>query len=283
MSAPAPAPAPASVTVRTPRRRLDVFETVWQVAQVTFRRALRGRRLLGAAAVVLLPAAIALLVRWGGADTKEQERFFFQALSKFHFGIAVPVVAMLFATAFPWPEAEEGTLTYWFTSPVRRSGVLLGRYVASLALGWLLLPLCVLAISLPLSTGEDAGVGRVTEVALTSTLLAYPAYLALFQLVATVFRRGLALGVVYAFVEFFVSLLTGTIVKLTLVHYVRSQLRPAMPKLDRIRVDDVLGANEPAANATCVAVFVGVALTALVLSLVLVERIEYRGRTSQPG
>ena len=111
--------ADADVAPRPARRRLDAFEAVFQVAQLTTRRTLRGRRLIGTLAFVLLPVALSLLVK-SRARPNDQEGFFYGMLSIFHFGIAVPVVALTFATQFPWPEAEEGTLTYWFTSPLRR-------------------------------------------------------------------------------------------------------------------------------------------------------------------
>jgi ABC-type transport system involved in multi-copper enzyme maturation permease subunit len=273
-----PPPLPA---VR--RARLDAFEAVFQVAQLTARRALTGWRVWSALGLALLPAALAALVRAGGADEAAQERFFYGMLSLWQFGITVPVSALLFATAFPWPEAEEGTLTYWFTSPVPRWTVMLGRWLASLAIGSVTLAAGVLAVGLPLRTPPGAETEAVMRSALAATLMAYPAYLALFQLVATRFRWGLVSGVVFVFVENFVSLLTGTIVKLTLIFYVRSLVWPAVPRDSRGAAGDFLRIAEPASSAAAVTTFAVVAVLALGLSLLLVQFIEYRGRASQQG
>jgi ABC-type transport system involved in multi-copper enzyme maturation permease subunit len=265
------------------RKRLDAFEAVFQVAQLTVRRSLKGWRPLIALAVVALPAAIGALVAAGRTDAQAHEHFFYGMLSRYHFGIAVPVVALVFATAFPWPEAEEGTLTYWFTSPIPRWTVSLGRYLAALLVGTIILTIGVFGIGLPLHARPEADLGQVTRVAAAATLMAYPAYLALFQLVSTAFRKGLAFGVMFIFVENFVALLTGPIVQLTLIHYVRSQLSRGIPPDSLRAAARLLSVAEPASNAAAISAFAGVTAVALGLSLILVEWIEYRGRTSQPG
>lgn len=273
MSAPAPAPAR--------RPRLDAFEAVFQVAQLATRRAFTGWRAFAALALALVPAALAALVRAGGADEAAQERFFYGMLSFWQFGITVPVSALLLATAFPWPEADEGTLTYWFTLPVPRWTVLLGRWVASLIVGSLVLSVGILAIGLPLKTSPAAETGAVMRSALAATLMAFPAYLSLFQLVATRFRWGLVCGVVFAFIENLISILSGTIVKLTLIFYVRSLVWPAVPKSSRGAADDFLRVAEPASAGASEITFAVVAVLALGLSLLLVQVIEYRGRAAQ--
>ena len=264
-----------------PKRRLDAFETIFQVAQLTLRRSLRGWRIWLVALVALIPCGLAALVRWGGADAAAQTRLFFSVLSYFHFGIAVPVAAMLFATAFPWPESNEGTLTYWFTSPVRRWTVLAGRYAAALVLGLIVLTVTVTAVALPLTTQPEADVAGVTRSAIAATLLVYPAYLAVFQLVAVVFRFGIVFGVVFVFLENLIAQLSGAIVQMTLIYYVRSMMLPSIPQ--KLLTGAAQPANvDPAATPlTSILVFGSVTAVALGLSLLLVEVIEYRGRTSQ--
>jgi ABC-type transport system involved in multi-copper enzyme maturation permease subunit len=266
------------------KRRLDAFEATFQVAQLTAKRTLKGRRALVALLVVALPAALGFLVRHGRPGSPAQESFLYGMLSTYHFGIAVPFVALVFSTAFPWPEAEEGTLTYWFTSPIPRWTVLLGRWSASLVVGWAVLAVGVLAIALPLDTRPEADTGAVVRSALAATLLAFPAYLALFQLAATVLRRCLVFGVVFIFVENVISVIpSATIVRFTIVYYVRSRIWPAVPPGSRALAESLLHVAEPASDVASLAAFAGVTAVALVLSLLAVEAIEYRGRTAQPG
>jgi ABC-type transport system involved in multi-copper enzyme maturation permease subunit len=276
MSARSPASPPR-------RARLDAFESVFQVAQLATKRSLKGWRAIAALGVALVPAALAALVRAGGADERAQEAFFYGMLSFWQFGITVPVCALLFATAFPWPEAEEGTLTYWFTSPIPRWTVMLGRWLASLVVGSAVLSAGIVAIGLPLRMPAAAEPNAVMRSALAATLMAFPAYLALFQLVATRFRWGLVFGVVFAFIENLVSILSGTIVKLTLIFYVRSLVWPAVPPGSRGAAGDFLRVAEPATTTAAVSTFAVVTVVALGLSLLLVQFIEYRGRASQQG
>jgi predicted PurR-regulated permease PerM len=221
---------------------------------------------------VILAIAVAPAHRWMTATLGGRRKL-----------AAVIFVALVFATAFPWPEAEEGTLTYWFTSPIPRWTVSLGRYIAALLVGTVILTVGVFGIGLPLHTRPEADLGQVTRVAAAATLMAYPAYLALFQLVSSVFRKGLAFGVVFIFVENFIALLTGPIVQLTLIHYVRSQLSRAIPPDSLRSAARLVNVAEPASNFAAITAFAGVTVVALGLSLFVVEWIEYRGRTSQPG
>ena len=272
-----------SAPAQARRPRLDAFEAVFQVAQLGVKRSLKGWRAVAALALALLPAGLACLVRTGDASALDQERFFYGMLSFWHFGITVPVCALLFATAFPWPEAEEGTLTYWFTSPIPRWTVMLGRWLASLVVGSAVLSAGVLAVGLPLQTSPEAATDAVMRSALAATLSVFPAYLALFQVVATRFRWGLVFGVVFVFIENFISILSGTIVKLTLIFYVRSLVWPSVPKTSRGAADHFLRVAEPAGTQTALVTFAVVTVLSLGLSLLLVQVIEYRGRTSQPG
>lgn len=276
MSDARPAPAPRG-------KRIDPFESVYQVAQLAVKRSYKGARAWICLAIVCLPAAISVLVRSQDTSPKNQLDFFYGMLGVYHFGIAVPVTALLFASSFPWPEAEEGTLTYWFTSPVRRWTVLAGRYVAALLVGAALLCLDILAIGLPLNTAPEFELAGVMGAAVASTLLVLPAYLALFQLLSVFTRFCLIIGVVYVLIENVVSVIPGAFANATLVFYVRSQLYPSIPEAHRRAADEVFRVTEPATTMTALGTFAGVTALALGLSLLLVETIEYRGRNAQSG
>jgi len=266
--------------VSGPRRRLDTVEAVWQVAALTFRRSFRGGRFWSAIALVAFPLAISIPVGMH-ASPSDQEKSFYGVLGFFHFGLVVPAVALGFATAFPWPEAEEGTLSWWFTAPVRRSAIHLGRFAAALAVGSLLLPLSVLTLALPLDPGPAAEMGAVATSAVAATLLVYPAYLGLFWAVSTWSRRGLALGVVYILVENTLSLTEGNLASLTMIRYVRSMVHPAVPGASLRRASAFLQDASPVSVGTSVTVFAALALLSLVLSLLLVESVEYRSKSAQ--
>lgn len=274
---PAPEPAPRI----DPPPRLDAVESVFQTAAMSLRRGFRGRRFVFAIVVVLV---LPLLVSFPASlrsHPGRHEALFYQLLALYHFGIAVPGVALAFATAFPWPEAEEGTLTWWFTSPVRRWTVHLGRFLAAWVVGTVVLPLSIAAITLPLDLPEAAEAGGVARSAVGATLLAYPAYLAIFWLLATWFRRGLATCVFYVLAENTLSFIQTNAVRLTMIHNVRGVMRPAVPMTSSSRSQILLPTAEVPSPAVAVVTFAAVTVVALVLSLLLVEWIEYRGKTSQ--
>ncbi len=264
-----------------PRGRSDFVEGAYHVALLTLRRTLRGRRTLVALAPLLLPALLSLTVARGKPDVK-QEQFAYAALSLYQFGIALPAFALVLATAFPWPESDEGTLSYWFTSPLRRSAVMFGRIVAAILVGVVLLPLGVLGTVLPLD-GASVELAPVARTAVAATLLAYPAYIGLFAAAATWTRRGLVCGVVFILLENSLSFVSGTIARLTLVHYVRSMLHPVASPVGRRVLTQAARLDPPASTAFSVGVFVCAAAVSIGIALLLVERTEYRGRHAQPA
>jgi len=141
-----------------------LVRAVFQVAQLTARRMAKGwRPAIGRAR----RAPSRRLRRPGprnGASQDEPGRFSSTRCSGgWHFGIAVPVVALLFASRFPWPESDEGTLRTGFTSPIRRWNVCSDASAASLLVG----SSCSASASRPSRcrslTTDEAGVGAGAE------------------------------------------------------------------------------------------------------------------------
>ena len=268
-----------------PAKRTDAFETVFQVALVTLRRIVRSKRIVWALLLVALPLLLSATVM-PDAEQRHQVKFYFIAVVAYHATISVPATALVMATSFPWPECDEGTLTYWFTAPVWRWAVHLGRVAAALILGWLILPLGVLAIGGPLDIPWEVKGGLVMA-AVTATLLAYPAYLAVFSLVTTWTRRGLIVGVVAIILENGVGAISGNIARLTGIFYVRTLLLKVASGEARWNPELARGGRghaEAMANtstAECIAVLVTVAVVGLALTLILVQITEYRGRHGQ--
>ncbi len=266
-----------------PLRRLDPAETILQVALVTLQRSLRGGRSLLLLALIVLPAVIAYAIGRGAGDEK-QARVLYETLAFYHFGIAAPATALVLATAFPWPESDEGTLTYWFTAPVRRWAVHLGRIVANLLLGSGTLCLAVLALALPLDPSDAVDVAGPVRTSLTATLLAYPAYVGIFSLLATITRRGMIGGLALILVENFLGVIpAGNVSRITMLLYVRSLLHPAASPLGQTILEEKAGVATPATAGTAVGVFLSVTVLTIGLALVFVRTIEYRGKHAQPG
>lgn len=261
---------------------IDAIETVFQTALFTLKRTARGKRWMLAAALVLLPAAIALIVRTAEVPFLKQERVFFGLLMNLHFKLAVAGTALAFATAFPWPEADDASLTWWFTSPVRRWAVGLGRFASALVTGLVLLPCAALLLAAVVQHREGSDLGAVARSAVAATLLVYPAYLALFTLVSAWTRRGLVIGLVFIVLENFLVALQGNVSRLTMVHHVKSLLAPSVAPGLRSVAGPVVGRGfEASAASTSITALAVTTAVALALALLILSRSEYRGKTSQ--
>ncbi len=264
--------------------RPTAWKTVLQVWALTLRRGLRGKRLLAIIAITAFPALLSLLIASVGVDPGDQIEFFYSVQNTILLVVVVPCVALTLATAFPWPEAEEGTLTYWFTAPVWRWAVYLGRYLAGVTLGCAVLPLACLGLYLPLSPPEGAQLGEMTLQTIFVTWLAFPAYMAIFGLVSTVFRKGVIFGVVFIVLENSLASFQGNIQKLTVVYYERAFLWQAVPKPLRRLVDEwfLERPDSPfVERADALVMFATVPVLALALALVVIHLIEYRSKQGQ--
>lgn len=249
------------------------------VAWLTARRCVRGPRLLLALSAAALPLLLSGLSVWvADATAQQQAKIVYPALSYLHFGLVLPVVAMVFATTFPWPEADEGTLTWWFTGSVRRSAVLLGRFLGHTLVGCLVIPLSVASVCLPLDLPPEAELGRTAADAVTISLVAFPVYLALFGLATTWLRQGLVLAIVFLVLENSLYLFQGAIQRLTVIFYVRCLLAAEVPAPMQRHVGDTLLVHESVAPATAWWMLAGVGLATLVGSMLVVELTEYRAR-----
>ncbi|MCG3135834.1 MAG: hypothetical protein HMLKMBBP_03600 [Planctomycetes bacterium] len=265
-----------------PVRPPGAAKTVLETAAFTLLRTARGKRWMIAAALVLLPTVIALIVRASDVSPFRQERVFFGLLINLHFKLAVAGTALAFATAFPWPEADDASLTWWFTSPVKRWAVALGRFAAALVTGLVLLPCAALLLKSAVVGRPTSDLGAVARSAALATVVVYPAYLAVFSLVSAWTRRALVIGLVFVVLENFLVALQGNVARLTMIHHVKSLLAPSItPDIGRAAWSIVSRDFEASAASTSVTALVATTVIALALSLVLVTRGEYRGKTSQ--
>lgn len=281
-------PPPAD-RLPAPPARLDSFEAVFQSARLWTLRGIRGRRPLWMLAGVVLLAGIATLVGQLADSPMRETRFFHGAVANLLLGVVVPATALLMSTAFPWAEAQEGTLTYWHTLPIRRWTSALGRYLSSWFVGSLLLPLSAVALYLPLDLPAEVRGQSFLVATIAAVLLVYPAYLALFTLLCTTFRRGLVLGVIFMLVENSFAFFRGlAIQKLSLVYYSRSYVVETIPGdvgrlRERAERSMNLVAPDIASGTLAVVVFTSVAVLLLVASLAMIEVTEYRTKHNDAG
>ncbi len=120
-------------------------EAMQVYAGMTWTRLKRGKLLRACAALIFLPAVIAIPLviagQWGGG--------FFQNMLEVYFRFIIPFVPALLASPCVAEEIENRTFTFVFARPAPRSALVFGKYVAmvvpsllavalSIAIVWLL-------------------------------------------------------------------------------------------------------------------------------------------------
>jgi ABC-2 type transport system permease protein len=153
-------------------------------------QALLGRR--RGVVLVLIPAVLLLLAVVVRSLTDDQAGY--DAVAHLGFTLALPLVALLAATAVLGPEVDDGSIVYLLSKPVSRHAVATSKYLvawgATLALG--ALPVLVAGLVLDASDLRQAvawGVGAA---------VAGTAYTALFVALAAFTRHAVVVGLLFA-------------------------------------------------------------------------------------
>ncbi|GAB3074577.1 MULTISPECIES: ABC transporter permease subunit [unclassified Phycicoccus] len=154
-------------------------------------QALLGRRrglVLGLIPLVLL--VLAVVVRALTSDASVG----YQAVTDLGFSLALPLVALLAATAVLGPEVDDGSIVYLLSKPVSRHVIATSKYVvawaATMALG--ALPVLVTGLVLDVSDPRRAvawGAGAA---------VAGTAYTALFLAMAALTRHAVVIGLLFS-------------------------------------------------------------------------------------
>lgn len=174
--------------------------------------------------VALLTVGIAVtLVAWavGASDrTDDPLESAVQVISNLGFGVLVPVVALVFASASLGDAREDGTLVYLWLRPMDRWPVVVGAWLAAITVS---LPLTVvpLAASAVLSGGGAELVGATSLAAFVGVI----AYSALFVLLGLLVKNSIVWGLGYVLVwEGIVAAFGSFAARLAIRGYTRSIL-----------------------------------------------------------
>jgi hypothetical protein len=233
----------------------------------------KGKRFLAAAAVTALAPLLSLAFR----DPEPVVLVRLVALILVPF--LLPLVAVSLGSGLLYDEAEEGTLTYLFTTPVSKATLVLGKWAAALASGWVIV-LASLGLTFAVTSVPLDDLGPFVRSCWLAVLLGYPAYLGIFTLLGALFRRGFLAGLIYAYgYEMVVGYIPGGAKRLSLLYFLRSILYRNAP--DRDPFEGAFFALEPDPERTCIVVLAVVAVAGVVLSLVVVPRKEFRARNVQ--
>jgi ABC-2 type transport system permease protein len=219
------------------------------VKQLVTRGRLVGLTFVGAA--IALVAFLIGRADIDGNDVDVLERGV-RLISLLGFGLLVPIVSLVFASAALGDMREDGTLVYLWLRPMDRWPVVVGAWGAAVAVSLpvTLVPLAASAILV--DVGSELVVATVLA-AVVGTVV----YSALFVLAGLLVKNAIVWGLLYIlFWEGFVAAFGGLAAKLAIVGYTRSIIT------DRTGVDLELG-DLSLASAVVVPLLVTVALLTL--------------------
>lgn len=169
------------------------------VMGLTFRQLFVRRRLIAAAVLCLVPAAVAGVYSAGTRQPgMPPDAFLGSMYTRFVIGVLLPLGAVVFGTGAFGLDLDEGTLVYLLVKPLRRWQVVLSRYVVAVAataatmvpailLPWLIMGRSVTPLGAVLGVAAGTGVGCLL-------------YCAVFIPLGIVSKRALVLGLLYVVV-----------------------------------------------------------------------------------
>lgn len=202
-----------------------------------------SRRTIFMALVVGAPVLIALVIRFlvslgapigqVGGVRMSGPGMFGVMIWFFYLRFTVPVLGVFYGTALIADEVDDKTITYLFTRPVRRGAVLLGKYLAYLAVtGFVVLPSVVIVYLLIAPLGAHLGatfIPLLKDLALLAVGLAV--YGAVFAFVGAQFNRPLLIGLIFIFAwEQAALAFPGYLKRFTIAYYLQGLVPHAMPQ-----------------------------------------------------
>jgi ABC-2 type transport system permease protein len=206
---------------------------VWRVFDLSLGEMLWSRRTIFMALVVGAPVIIALVMRIVQAFGIPALRVNGVAVDPVGmFGVLiwvpflrfiVPVLGVFYGTSLIADEVEDKTITYLFTRPLRRSAILVGKYVAYLACTTLVvLPSIMLVYFLIVPLTQVASSFRSLLIDLGLLAIGLAAYGALFAFVGVFVKRPLVASLVFAFGwEQAALLIPGYLRRFTIMYYLQ--------------------------------------------------------------
>jgi hypothetical protein len=242
------------------------------VARQAFGQSFRGGRLFALLLLVLVPVLIATAISYARGRVNSEAYAWIMLF--FVYQVVVPFIGLFLGVGALGDEIEGRTITYLFTRPIPRPVLYVGRLLGYAAGFSLLLAAAVLAIQALLGRripGLETGGATAAAIAVGG----FCAYLALFALLRTLFRRALYLGAFLAFVfEGLVSKLPGArISQISIWHHMAVLFTKCADtgSLDPDLVASILPTETARGSALALAVTFGAALLA---GAVLVHRRE---------
>jgi ABC-type transport system involved in multi-copper enzyme maturation permease subunit len=214
-----------------------------RVFDVSMGEMLWSRRTIFMALVVGGPVLIAIAVRVVTVFTGSAARvdgiamtgpaMFGMMIWFFYLRFTVPVLGVFYGTALIADEVEDKTITYLFTRPIRRGAVLLGKYLAYLAVtSFVVLPSVIIVYLLVAPINGSLGASFIPLLKDLGLLaLGLACYGAFFAFIGAKFKRPLLTGLIWVFGwEQAALAFPGYLKKFTIAYYLQALVPHAMPQ-----------------------------------------------------
>jgi ABC-2 type transport system permease protein len=274
-------------------------QSCWTLYLLTLRQHLHGKRWMAVVLVFLLPAGLAMLVRF--ADPHPPARMLEFVLAWMLIPQALlPLVALLYASGIVQDEQEEQTITYLLTRPIPKWLL----YCVKMAATWTTTVVLVIVLSVLTFTAIYSGTETDMAAAALRCMkaaailsLAAIAYCSLFGAMSLLTKRMLIVGILYtAIIEGLLATLPLSLRWGTIIYYTRLM---AYRTLDfvvtwpRGREDDVAAAAwmlntetdptlaEHPQLSTCILVLVSASAVCTILAGWLCTRREFHVKTPE--
>jgi ABC-2 type transport system permease protein len=251
-----------------------VFSFFWFAA----RRARRNRAVVLVCALPVVAAGVFLLRQILAGDPNAiGPRVFSDLIMTFYLQFIVLMLALFYGTSIVSEEVENKTLTYLTTRPLAKPAILLGKYAAYTVRSIILVAVGVV-VSFLLLDYDRLGDGEVWLIlgrSLAVLVLAVIAYTAFFAFLGTFLKKSVLFGLFFCFGwENVVQYFPGTTQRLTLIHYLKSILRPEVPAGGGLQ-SFLFFRLEPSPAGTAVLILLLFTAAALALAAALFARKEY--------
>jgi len=234
---------------RAGRQRVGNLDAVWLSFNVVIRQLTSRGRIIALTSLALVATVAGFALGRADADLEAAVRL----VSALGFAVVIPVVALVFGGAAIGDLREDKTLVYLWLRPIGRWPIVVGAFLAAVALTApiTLVPVVAAAVL----TGAGGGIVAATVLA---GLVAVVAYCALFTLLGVWLKRFIVWGLAYILIwEGFIALGGAGVARFAIRKYTRSII------VDRTGVDLDLA---DFSTTTGVIVPLAVSVVALVLA-----------------
>jgi ABC-2 type transport system permease protein len=281
------------------RRSSGVNLTVlWSLYVLTVRQFMHGKRWMVVAVLFLLPAALAVLVRFMDPSAPSIVLEFLFAFMLIPQAL-LPLLALLYASGMIHDEQEEQTITYLLVRPLPRWGLYLMKMLATLtttvALTALFTAITYAAIYVANTTDYDTVMRRCVQ-AIGIHSLSVVAYCCLFGLLSLITKRALIVGILYSIIfEGIVANIPLSVRLLTVIYYARLIAYRTLPFIEttphgtndvsaeawqfNVRTDPNL--LEHPSNSACIWTLIIASVVCTLMGAVICSRREFHVKTPE--